>query len=103
MIHLTADTRILLASEPADFRAGIDGLAAVCQQRLQHDPRCGALFVFINRRATMIRILAYDTNGFWIMTKRLSTGHFVGWPKSDQPLSTWQAVALRQLLNGVLQ
>jgi hypothetical protein len=28
MIHLTTHTQILLASEPADFRMGIDGLAA---------------------------------------------------------------------------
>jgi transposase len=32
MIHLTASTPILLAREPADFRAGIDGLVARCQQ-----------------------------------------------------------------------
>jgi len=34
MIHLTANTKILLATQPADFRQGIDGLAAVCKQRL---------------------------------------------------------------------
>ena len=34
MLHLTADTQILLAAEPVDFRRGIDGLAALCEQQL---------------------------------------------------------------------
>jgi len=34
-----------VAVEPVDFRCGIDGLAALCRQRLQADPFCGTLFV----------------------------------------------------------
>jgi len=30
MIHLTAETHILLVTQPADFRQGIDGLARIC-------------------------------------------------------------------------
>lgn len=45
MIPLTADTPILLATEPADFRSGIDGLAARCQHQLHQDPRSGTLYV----------------------------------------------------------
>lgn len=98
MIHLTADTPILLATKPADFRAGIDGLAAICRGRLASDPRSGTLFVFINRNKTMIRTLAYDGTGFWLMTKRLSKGKFQGWPKSNDALSAVAAKQLRQLL-----
>jgi len=32
MLQLTPQSRILLATEPVDFRKGIDGLAAVCRQ-----------------------------------------------------------------------
>lgn len=102
MIHLTATTPIRLAREPADFRAGIDGLVARCQQHLRQDPRCGTLYVFINRRATMIRILAYEHNGYWLMTKRLSQGRFRGWPRAGEALSGVQAAQLRQLLAGAL-
>jgi len=38
MIQVTPQMRILLAVEPADFRKGIDGLAAVCRQVLKKDP-----------------------------------------------------------------
>lgn len=102
MIHLTATTPILVATAPTDFRLGIDGLAARCQHHLHHNPRSGTLIIFINRRATMIRVLAYDTNGYVLMTKRLSQGRFRGWPVGDGPVSTLQAVQLRQLLAGAL-
>lgn len=100
MIHLTADTAILVATQPVDFRQGIDGLAAVCRSTLFSEPRSGVLFVFINRSKTMIRILAYDGNGFWLMTKRLSTGKFPCWPHAHQPVSPLAAKQLRQLLSG---
>jgi hypothetical protein len=38
MLQLTPQTRIFLATEPVDFRKGIDGLGAVCRQRLGHPP-----------------------------------------------------------------
>ncbi len=55
MIHLTADTKILLATKPADFRCGIDGFTALCRHQLKQEPRSGTLFVFTNRRRTMLR------------------------------------------------
>lgn len=50
MLQLTPQSRVFLAREPADFRRGIDGLAALCRQRLGEDPMAGAIFVFRNRR-----------------------------------------------------
>lgn len=98
MIQLTSKTPILLATAPADFRCGIDGFTALCRHQLQKEPRDGTLFVFINRSKTMIRTLAYDGSGFWLMTKRLSKGTFTGWPKSGEPITTIAATQLRILL-----
>jgi len=103
MIHLTRNTDIQVAIQPADFRQGIDGLAAICKQRLACNPRSGTLFVFINRNKTMIRALVYDNNGFWLMTKRLSKGKFRGWPTANQPITAMEAKSLRQLLDGHYQ
>ncbi len=50
----------------------------------------------------MIRILAYDSNGYVLLTKRLSRGRFRGWPRGGEPVSGLQAVQLRQLLAGAL-
>ena len=100
MMKLTAQTPILLATQPADFRCGIDGLAARCRQRLKQEPRNGTLFVFINRRQTMLRTLAYDGSGFWLMTKRLSKGKFKGWPNDKTPLNKIAAAQLQIILSG---
>ena len=44
------------------------------------DPFSGYLFVFRRRRATSIKVLVYDGQGFWLTTKRLSKGRFRWWP-----------------------
>ncbi|HSW39348.1 MAG TPA: IS66 family insertion sequence element accessory protein TnpB [Acidobacteriota bacterium] len=82
MIQVSPQMRILVAVESADFRCGIDGLARVCREHLQENPFSGALFVFRNRRGTTIKILTYDSQGFWLCQKRLSSGHFRFWPSS---------------------
>jgi len=41
MIQITPQMRVVVAVEPVDFRKGIDGLARLCQEVLQHDPLRG--------------------------------------------------------------
>jgi len=60
VIAIMPQMRLLVAVEPVDFRRGIDGLVAVCRQRLQADPMSGALFIFGSRNRKSIKILAYD-------------------------------------------
>jgi hypothetical protein len=81
MLQITPQMKILVAIEPVDVRKGIDGLAAVCKASLEQDPFAGAVFVFRNRRATAIKVLVYDGQGFWLCQKRLSEGRFRWWPK----------------------
>jgi transposase len=98
MIQITPHMRIWVAVEPVDFRAGIDGLAAVCRQRLQVDPMGGALVVFRNRARTAIRVLVYDGQGFWLCCKRLSQGKFAFWPDAQTPSRALQTHELQVLL-----
>jgi len=87
MIQATAQMRILVAVDPADFRCGIDGLARVCRERLHVDPFSGCLVVFRNRRGTAIKLLAFDGNGMWLCHKRLSAHRFRFWPSSPNGVS----------------
>ena len=88
MLQITPQMKVLVAVEPVDFRKGIDGLAAVCKTSLQQDPFAGTVFVFRNRRATAIKVLVYDGQGFWLCQKRLSEGRFRWWPKPVDSLTT---------------
>jgi len=100
MILLTHQTKILLGTAPADFRAGIDGFVALCQNKLSLNPRDQSVFVFINRAKTMIRALSYDGTGYWLLTKRISRGKFHGWPTANAPVSEATALQLRRILGG---
>ena len=57
MIQLTPQSRIFVATEPVDFRKGIDSLGAVCRQRLGDNPLEGAVYVFRNRTGTALQTL----------------------------------------------
>ena len=95
MLQITPQMKILVAIEPADFRRGIDGLARLCQQALDEDPFAGAVFVFRNRKATALKVLMYDGQGFWLCHKRLSQGRFPWWPSATDAAA--QRLAAHQL------
>ena len=78
MIQITPQMRILLATEPVDFRKGIDSLAGVCRNILDKDPFTGYLFGFTNRKRTSLKILVYGNQRFWLCQKRLSSGRVAG-------------------------
>jgi len=101
MLQLTPQSRVFVAIEPADFRRGIDGLAALCRQRLREDPFTGAIFVFRNRRGSALKLLCYDGQGFWLCQKRFSQGRLSWWPRSAQAGHRLSARELQILLwNG---
>jgi hypothetical protein len=87
VIQVTPHMRVFVAREPLDFRNRIDGTAAICRNRLQQDPMSGALFVFRNRAATMIRVLVYDGQGFWNMTNQPSS-HYTSSDANREPWSS---------------
>jgi transposase len=83
MLSFTGSLRVFLAVEPADMRKGIEGLHGLVSQRLSEDVRGGALFVFINKRHTRLKVLYFDGTGLWLLTKRLEEGTFA-WPKLEE-------------------
>ncbi|GIW56908.1 MAG: hypothetical protein KatS3mg082_3312 [Nitrospiraceae bacterium] len=97
MLQITPHMRLLVAVEPADFRKGIDGLVRLCKDVLDEDPLDGAVFVFRNRRATAIKVLMYDGQGFWLCQKRLSAGRFRHWPDGVKDAAA-ASLAAHQLL-----
>lgn len=50
MIALGADLKVVVASQPIDFRRGVNGLVALVAEALKADPYCGDIFVFRAKR-----------------------------------------------------
>ena len=98
MLQITPHMKIVVMIDAADFRKGIDSLAATCRKILKHDPFAGHIFVFRNRKKTAIKLLVYDGQGFWLLHKRLSKGKFAWWPEKFDAVSTRLAAHELQLL-----
>ena len=71
--------RVYPACGSTDIRKSIDGLAAIVQAGFHLDPFASALFVFCNRQQNKLKILYWETNGFWLYYRRLERGTF-RWP-----------------------
>ena len=101
MISVSPKHRVFLAIAPIDFRKGLNSIARLCQQRFQLDPLQGHYFIFRNKRKTDIKLLYYDSQGYCLFQKRLSTGRFHHWPTANEPLVTLTPAQLQVLLyNG---
>ena len=98
MIQITSHMRVLVAIEPVDGRKGIDSLAQLCREKLAEDPFSGCIFIFRSRSGTAIRLLTYDGQGYWLLQKRLSKGHFRWWPEADQPAKRLESYEAQLLL-----
>ena len=98
MLQISPKQKIFVAIGAIDFRCGIDGLAGYCRQLWQLNPMTGHVFVFRNRRRTALKILAYDSQGYWLCHKRLSKGCFSHWPTSSHSIVTLSVPQLQALL-----
>ena len=66
MIGSTRTLQVWAYPEPADLRAGFDGLSALVSSRLGRDPLSGHLFLFVNRHRTRAKVLVWDGTGLCI-------------------------------------
>lgn len=90
---------VYLCLDPVDFRKQINGLAALVQDTLSHDPFGEALFVFTNRRRDRVKVLYWEASGFVLWMKRLERERF-HWPRGEGLSVTLTGQQLNWLLDG---
>jgi transposase len=99
---LPASVRILVCTVPQDMRRSFDGLALATRELVGEDPQSGALYVFVGKRATRVKVLWWDQNGFCLLYKRLHRALFVApVAQAGSAAVRIDAAALAQLLAGV--
>jgi transposase len=79
MIGLSAELKVVVASEPIDFRKGVNSLIALVAEALRGNPYCGDVFIFRSKRMDRLKLLVWDGSGIVLATKWLEEGHFT-WP-----------------------
>ena len=106
--QLSAAVRVFLCTRPTDLRKGFDGLSGLVQECFSQDLLTGHLFLFLNRRRDLIKVLYFDRDGLVIWYKRLEVGSFQN-PKPTQGAAQLSGSAgielsvtdLALILNGI--
>lgn len=77
MLNISPTTAIYYSPTPVKINRSFDGLCGIVAERMKLNPAmAGALFVFFNRRRTMVKTLCWEGDGFSIWSKRLEQGQF---------------------------
>lgn len=82
------------------MRKSIDGLTVLVKEVFDLDPFSPCLFVFCSRRRDKLKILHWDTSGFWLYYRRLERGRFQ-WPDHANGAVRVSRRELRWLLDGL--
>lgn len=76
MIGLPAQIRVWAYPGPCDMRKGHNGLIGLVERVFCRDVMGGDLFLFVNRRCTLAKVLYFDGSGYVILYKRRTEGTF---------------------------
>ena len=95
MLSLTRGARIFAYAKPVDLRKSFHTLSEVVRAEMGSDPLSGDIFLFVNRRCTLTKLLAFDGTGLCIFAKRLEKNRFAKlWPADDVVRLTASELAL---------
>jgi transposase len=100
VIALRSDLKVVVASQPVDFRKSVHTLSALVSEALRADPYCGSVFVFRSKRADRVKLLLWDGSGMVLVTKWLQQGRFT-WPPIRDGVVYLTATQLTMLLDGL--
>lgn len=81
---ITHGLPIYVALEPVDMRLGAERLGGIVRERMQAEPRSRALFVFVGKRGTNLKVLTWDGTGTIVIHKKLDAGR-IELPRSTTP------------------
>ena len=100
MIALRPGLKVVLATQPIDFRKSVHTLSALVSEALNANPYCGDIFVFRSKRMDRVKLLAWDGSGMVLVTKWLHEGKFT-WPPIRDGVMHLTATQLALLLDGL--
>jgi transposase len=100
MLNAESVQQVYLAPGATDLRKSIDGLSALVSAVFELDLFSNQWFVFCNKQRDKLKILRWDTNGFWLYYRRLERGRFK-WPVQTGSAMSITRRQLQWLLDGL--
>jgi len=76
MFALNDSQKYYLYTKPTDMRKSFDSLSGLVRIGMQCNPVSGEVFIFINKKRNMLKILNWQEGGFVLYFKRLEAGTF---------------------------
>ena len=76
MLTLSESTHYFIYLDTVDMRKGFDSLCGIVSSQMQLNPLSSAVYIFINRRRTQIKLLSWEGDGFSLYYKRLEQGTY---------------------------
>jgi transposase len=76
VLSISPAYRYHLYRNATDMRNGFDGLCGLVTNEFLQDPLSGDVFIFLNKRKNLIKLLAWQGDGFAIYYKRLEKGTY---------------------------
>lgn len=93
--------RYYIHSSFVDLRKGFDGLSGIVRNEFNLSPLSGDVFIFLNKRRDLVKILHWQGDGFAIYYKRLEKGTFE-MPTKDENISSGALSISHQQLTLIL-
>lgn len=100
MLVQSAGVKVFVASGNTDMRKSINGLSLLVEGAMSENPLSGSLFVFCNRKRTIIKLLYWDGTGFCLWQKRLEKDRFK-WPEAEEKTIKITTRELMWLIDGL--
>lgn len=87
MFHLHINLKYFLYPAPMDMRKSFYTLSGIVTSVMKRDVQNGEVFIFVNRRLTIMKILHLEYGGLVIYHKKLESGVFK-LPTFDEELTS---------------
>ncbi len=94
------NTRIFLRPGTTNMRISKERIIHVISDIMKQDPFSGAVFMFCNGQRKHLKLVWWDTNGFWIAQKILEKGQWP-WPDTAEDAKEIKIDEVIMLLKGI--
>ena len=95
-----SSVQVFVRPKPTDMRKQAFGLSLIVTEELGKAPVSGSIYVFCNKRRTILKGLYWEKTGFWLLSKKLEKHRFP-WPSEGSQASEITQEQLRWLLDGI--